>query len=464
MGRQRLRGRMAGLATAGALAMGLAFSAGTAGAQSLADTLVAAYSNSGLLEQNRALLRAADEDVAQAVALLRPIVSYAAEVGFSDNSAVPGAGDWASNFTLAASWLLYDFGQSRLRIDLQKEVVLATREQLLSVEQQVLLRAVAAYAGVLSNIALVDLAENNLRVLGEQLRADQDRFEVGEITRTDVSLTESRVAAARSQLAAARGALDLAREEYRAATGIQATNIQQPPAPPAIPATPEEALAIARQRQPQLRQAQRQVTVSELGIQLAEAALRPRLNLSARASLNDSFDQSSSIGVELSGPIYQGGALTSAIRQAQANRDAARGALINTQFIVDQNVRNSYVNLGVANARITAIDAQIEAARLTLEGAREEQSLGARTTLDVLIFEQDLLNAQTDRVTALTDRFLALFDILASSGLLTVQNLGLNVPIYDPSAYYNAVDNAPTTLVSPQGEQLDRVLRSLNRN
>jgi outer membrane protein len=445
-------------------ACALVLPAGAARAQTLADTLAAAYVNSGLLEQNRALLRASDEDVAQAVALLRPIVSYVAESGLSNNSSIRGDGQLASNLTIAVDWLLYDFGQSRLRIDLQQELVLATREQLLSVEQQVLLRAVEAYTAVLQSLALVDLAENNLRVLGEQLRADQDRFEVGEITRTDVSLTESRVAAARSQLEASRGQFDLAREEYRAATGIEATNLAPPPSPPAIPDTPAEALAIARQRQPQLRQAQRQVTAAEIGVQLAEASMRPSLGIRAQGAVNDDFDQTSGIGITLSGPIYQGGQIASAIRQAAAQRDAARGALINTQFLVDQAVANSYVNLNVASAQITAIEAQVEAARLTLEGAREEQALGARTTLDVLIFEQDLLNAQTDRVTAIADRFLAYYNILASSGLLTVQNLGLNVPIYDPSAYYNAVKNAPLTNVSPQGERLDRVLQSIGRN
>jgi outer membrane protein len=460
MGRQTYRHWMLAALAAGALAM----SAGSARAQTLADTLVAAYNNSGLLEQNRALVRAADEDVAQAVARLRPIINYAAEAGYAYNTAIPGGGNTASNFTLAATWLLYDFCQSQLRIDLQQEVVLATREQLLAIEQQVLLRAVAAYVSVLQASALVDLAENNLRVLGEQLRADTDRFEVGEITRTDVSLTESRVAAARSQLEAARGQFQLAREEYRSATGIDATNLAPPPGPPAIPATPDEALAIARQRQPQLRQAQRQVTVAEIGVQLAQASMRPSLNLSARASVDDDFEQSSSLGIQLSGPIYQGGQIASGIRQAQAQRDATRGALINTQFLVEQAVANSYVNLNVANAQITAIEAQVEASRLTLEGAREEQALGARTTLDVLIFEQDLLNAQTDRVTAIADRFTAYFQVLTSIGLLTVQNLGLNVPVYDPAAYYNAVRNAPTTYVSPQGEKLDRVLRSIGRN
>ncbi|MGI1663406.1 TolC family outer membrane protein [Palleronia sp. KMU-117] len=460
MGRQTYRQWILAAVAAGSLAV----AAGSVRAQTLADTLVAAYTNSGLLEQNRALVRAADEDVAQAVARLRPIINYVAEAGYAYSTAIPGGGNVASNFSLAATWLLYDFGQSQLRIDLQKEVVLATREQLLAIEQQVLLRAVAAYVSVLQAAALVDLAENNLRVLGEQLRADTDRFEVGEITRTDVSLTESRVAAALSQLEAARGQFELAREEYRSATGIDATNLAPPPGPPAIPATPDEALAIARQRQPQLRQAQRQVTVAEIGIQLAQASMRPSLNLSARASVDDDFEQSSSLGIQLSGPIYQGGQIASSIRRAQAQRDAARGALINTQFLTDQAVANSYVNLNVANAQITAIDAQVEASRLTLEGAREEQALGARTTLDVLIFEQDLLNAQTDRVTATADRFTAYFQVLTSIGLLTVQNLGLNVPIYDPAAYYNAVRNAPTTYVSPQGEKLDRVLRSIGRN
>jgi outer membrane protein len=455
----RLREKIAAATVALVMTVGVV----PATAQSLADTLVAAYTNSGLLDQNRAVLRAADENVASAIATLRPVIGYVASSTYRDPQLL-GTDRITNNAALTFSWLLTDFGRSRIAVDLQKELVLATREGLLNVEQQVLLRAVNAYAGVLSNIALVDLAENNVDVLGEQLRADSDRFEVGEVTRTDVSLTESRLAASRAQLAAARGAFERAREEYAAATGIQATNLQSPPTPPVIPSTPEQALAIARQRAPLLRQAQRQVTASEIGIELAEAALRPRLDLRAQALVNNDFDSSSSIGLELSGPIYQGGQISSAIRSARADRDAARGALIESQFLVEQTVANAYVNLNVANASIAAVDAQIQASALALEGAREEQQLGARTTLDVLIVEQDFLDARTDRVTALTDRFVAIFQILASAGLLTVENLGLNVPQYDPAAYYNAVRGAPTTIVSPQGEQLDRVLNSIGRN
>lgn len=465
--------RMTGLRPLRGVAAALVIAAGMAApikvnAQSLADTLVAAYNNSGLLEQNRALLRASDEDLAQTVASLRPVVSYVADARWVEPASFPGADSTASSLGLQLSWLISDFGRTQLAADAQREVILATREALRGVEQQVLFRAVNAYAGVLSSQALVELAQNNLNVLQEQLRASEDRFEVGEVTRTDVSLTEAQVAAARSQLAASRGTLDRAREEYRAATGLEISNLLQPPSPPSLPGSEADAQTLARQQAPALLQAQREVTVAELGVLVAEASLRPRLDLIGSTGVNDNFtndfDDSTSVRLQLSGPIYQGGALTSGIRQAQARRDAARGALIDTQFRVTQAVANAYVNLDVANARIAATNAQVEASRLALEGAREEQQLGARTTLDVLILEQDFLDAETDRVTALTDRFVANFDILQAIGQLTVENLGLNVPTYDPSAYFNAVRGAPTTLVSPQGEQLDQVLRSLVRD
>lgn len=464
--------RMTGFRPLGGVAAALTIVAGLAApiqaqAQSLADTLVAAYNNSGLLEQNRALLRASDEDLAQTVASLRPVVSYVADASWVDPLAFPGANNTSSSLGLQLSWLISDFGRTQLATDAQREVILATREALRNVEQQVLFRAVSAYAGVLSAQAVVQLSRNNVEVLEEQLRASQDRFEVGEVTRTDVSLTEAQLAAARAQLAAAQGTLDRAREEYRAATGIAADNLQQPPAAPATPATEDAGQALARQQAPALLQAQREVTVAELGVLVAEASLRPRLDLIGSTGVDNGFtsdfDDSSSVRLQLSGPIYQGGGLTSGIRQAQARRDAARGALINTQFAVTQAVANSYVNRDVADATIAATNAQVEASRLALEGAREEQQLGARTTLDVLILEQDFLDAETDRVTALTDRFVANFDILQAVGGLTVENLGLNVPTYDPAAYFNAVRGAPNTLVSPQGEQLDQVLRSLMR-
>ena len=184
-------------------------------AETLADALVGAYTHSGLLEQNRALLRAADEDVALAASLLRPIVSWSA--GFEGNSstsrlAVPGSAILNANqnnfdLRLTAEILLYDGGSSKLAVESAKETVLATRYGLLSIEQNVFLRAVSAFFGVISAVEFVDIAQNSQSLLTEELRAAQDRFEVGEVTRTDVAQAESRLAAARSTLARSRGNL-----------------------------------------------------------------------------------------------------------------------------------------------------------------------------------------------------------------------------------------------------------------
>lgn len=161
-------------------------------AETLADTLATAYRNSGLLEQNRALLRAADEDVAVTVSRLRPILNWSADVTRTFGRTRGANGRVSVDSTdasigLTAQLLLYDFGRTGLQIEAAKETVLATRETLRSIEQQVLLRAVVAFMNVRRNSEFVSLRQNNLRLLEQELRAAQDRFEVGEVTRTDVA-------------------------------------------------------------------------------------------------------------------------------------------------------------------------------------------------------------------------------------------------------------------------------------
>jgi outer membrane protein len=165
----------------------------------------------------------------------------------------------------------------------------------------------------------------------------------------------------------------------------------------------------------------------------------------------------------LSGRIYQGGAISSQLRQAQARRDQARSQLYTAGLQVDQQVGNAYANLAVAIASIDASRQQVSAAELALRGTREELQLGARTTLDVLDQEQEVLDARTNLVSAEVDRIVAAYQVLDSIGLMTAENLRLNVPIYDPAAYYNAVSNAPRGQVSKQGQALDRVLRSIGK-
>ncbi|MEM7752210.1 MAG: TolC family outer membrane protein [Pseudomonadota bacterium] len=444
---------------AGAIAA-LMLSGAPVWAETLSDALAQAYRNSGLIEQNRAVLRAADEDVAQAVALLRPVLNYAAGITYAD----PSIGDNLSgSVALNADMLLYDFGRSAIGVDAAKETVLATRATLMDVENSVLLNAVNAYLGVQRSEAFVELRENNVRLLTQQLRATRDRFEVGEVTRTDVSLAEARLAAARSGLAAEQGGLALAQEQFRVAVGVYPGRLATPPRTPAIPATEDAARSIARQENPVIKQVQHQVAAAELNVEVAKRGLLPRLSGSASVGFDDDGDDSSSIGITLSGPIYQGGALTSSVRRAQAFRDQTRAQLYTSGLQVDQEVGNAYANLAVAVASIDASTRQVEASNLALEGVREEFQLGARTTLDVLDQEQELLDAQTNLVSATVDRQIAVYQVLDAMGRLSAQRLGLNVPIYDPAAYYNAVKDAPTVNVSPEGKRLDRVLRSIGK-
>ncbi len=429
-------------------------------AQSLSDALVTTYKNSGLIEQNRAVLRAADEDVAQAVAELRPVLNWSASLNYQDPSQ---RDDVTGVLGLSADMLLYDFGRSQLGIDAAKETVLATRETLVDAENTTLFNAVRTYVGVQRAQAFVELRENNVRLLTEQLRATRDRFEVGEVTRTDISLAEARLAAARSGLAAEQGGLAQAREAYRAVVGEYPGGLAPRPAPPAIPGSKAEAIAVARERNPSLKRIQHQVKAAELLLQSASMARRPTLNATGSLSVDDDGNDSRSLGLSLSGPIYQGGAISSRTRQARARRDEARALLYSTGLQVDQEIGNAYANLAVAIASVDAFDRQVRASELALRGVREEFQLGARTTLDVLDQEQEVLDARTNRVAAQSDRYVAIYEVLNAVGLLTAEHLGLNVPIYDPAGYYNAVQNAPLRTPSKQGAALDRVMRSLGK-
>ncbi len=444
-----------------AAAIGLA--PGIVWAQSLADTMIRAYSHSGLLRQNQALLRAADEDVAQAVAALRPVVSYLARSTYN-NPVGPMSNRLSASVTLQAEMLLFDFGNSQLAVDAAKETVLSTRESLVSVEQAILLRAVAAHFNVRRNAAFVQLQDNNVQLLDQQLRATRDRFEVGEVTRTDVSIAEARAAAARAGAAAAQGNLATAREEYRAAVGQYPGSLAPPPAPPKIPASVGEARAVALARNPTLKAAQRDVKVAEINIERGEKNFRPSLRGSASVSIDEDGDDSQSLSLTLSGPIYQGGQLASVLRRFHALAQSARANLHETRHSVEQDVGDAWSGLTVARSSVMASEENVRASRVALRGAQEELSVGQRTTLDVLDLEQELLQAETDRISAIIDRDLAVYQLLETMGLLTAAHLRLGVPTYDPEAYFNAVKDAPTVTVSPQGERLDRVMRALGKN
>ncbi|MBK0328671.1 TolC family outer membrane protein [Rhodobacteraceae bacterium F11138] len=465
----------AGAKIAAAVSVVVAGTLGTASAaraENLADAMIGAYNTSGLLEQNRAVLRAADEDVAAAVSTLRPVVDFvaravAANTRLRPNSVLSEIVQSRITAGLEASLLLYDGGARQLGVLAAKELVLATRQSLVSFEQQVLLRAVAAFMDVILQTENVSLRENNVRVLGEELRASQDRFEVGEVTRTDVALAESRLAAARSNLASARGALVSAKAEYENVVGRQPGKLTPPSGLPQRPASIDAAQAVAVNIHPDILSAQRQVAALELRIQQATKSLGPSIDARVTAGIiedyngdNDGYD--SSVSLNLRQPIYRGGALQSSIRSAMANRDAARGNLLTVQRDTLQGVNNAFVRLEVARANLAATAERVRAARVAFDGIREEATLGARTTLDVLTAEQELLDALTAQISARSEEAIASYQLLSSQGLLTAERLGLAVQIYDPTIYYNLAKDAPATR-SKQSRDLDRVLEALGK-
>lgn len=434
-------------------------------AQSLADTLIAAYRNSNLLEQNRAVLRAADEDVAIAVAQMRPVLNFLAEAQQRLAFESTGQDSLTLGFGLQAELMIIDFGRGKLAQAAAEAQVLATRQALVGVEQQVLLSAISAYLDVRTATESVALRQTNQRVIAQELDAARERFELGEVTRTDVSLAEARLAGARSTLVAAEGDLFAAREAYKFATGSFPGQLPAPPPLPRTAANLQTAQDIARRSHPSVLQVQYEVTAAERNAERVFAQRHGSVTGTATIGtqlgglLGDTT--TGTAGVRYARPIYQGGQLNALARQANARRDAVRSGLHQTVAQVLQNVSVAWSNVEVSRARIAASQEQVRAAETAFEGTREEARLGARTTLDVLNAENDLLDARTQLLQAQAALQLTTYNLLATMGLLTVDHLGLGIPTYDPEAYFNAVRNAPIS--SPQGEALDRVLQAIGR-
>jgi outer membrane protein len=337
--------------------------------------------------------------------------------------------------------------------------VLATREALRSVEQNVLLDAVTAYVGVQVKSQIVSLRQSNVRLVTQELRAAQDRFDVGEITRTDVSIADARLAAARAGLSTAEGDLMIARESFKAATGAYPRALKALPRAPKLPKSVDAARAIALKSHPAIAQAQHGVKVAELNMAFAKANFMPTLGATARASITDRDVQSQSFGLSLTQEIYSGGLKASNLRAAIAGRDGARASLAQTGVDVAQRVGNAWANLEMTNALVQSSDRQIRSSQTAFDGVREEANLGARTTLDVLNAEQELLDARVTRIQAEANRYLGVYTLLSAMGLLTVEHLNLGIPTYDAAGYYNAVKNAPVH--SAQGKKLDQILKKI---
>lgn len=457
---------------AGLMAMQVA----PAAAESFGDALASAYKNSDLLAQNQAVLRAADEDVAVAVAALRPVISWLNQATWSNGESVSlfGGKSWSNSLSdtiqISASMTLYDWGRGQVGVEVAKQTVLATEEALKNVEQQVLLNAAQAYVNVTLQQEMVAMQQSNVRLITEDLRATQDRFDVGEVTKTDVSQAQAQLAAAKAQLAASEGALALARESYKAAVGHYPGNLAPLPRAPHLPKSLNDAQAIAAKTNPSILSAQYQVKAADLRVELTKLQMQPTVTGSAAigetvtgsgASL-DTFLNSQKLSLTLNQTIYAGGQLSALYRKSMDAQDSARSGLELTAVQVAQSVGNAWANLGVAAASISAGDQQINAAQAALDGVRQEAAVGSRTTLDVLNAEQALLSAKAARLQAVANLYNGQYSLLANMGLMTASYLNLGIPTYDPKLYYDAVKNAPAT--STQGAKLDKIMKLMGRD
>ena len=427
----------------------------------LTGAMVSAYNTSGLLEQNRAVLRAADEDVATAASQLAPVVSWASSVSHSDSGS--SSYDTSASASLSASYTLYDGGKSNLGLEAAKFSVLATRSKLVSIEQNVLFEAVTAYLGVSRETENVSLRENNLSVISEELRAANDRFEVGEITKTDVALEEARLAASNSALAVAMGSYEKAKAGYISSIGEKPNSLEYPTFVPEVPNSLESAIAIALTEHPSIDELKNLIKVSEINSKIADLSTGFTISLGSSLSLDEEGETDGSLSVTASGPIFSGGKLYSSSRKKIALKEQVLAKLYSSKISIEQNVTNAFSQVQVAEAAKLAAEEQIRATEVALKGVKEEAILGARTTLDVLNAEKDLLDARMQLISAKVDENLSMYRLLLQVGRLTADHLSLPVRQYDVKKYYELVKNSPASKTK-SGRELDNILKSLAKD
>jgi len=328
-------------------------------------------------------------------------------------------------------------------------------------EQNTLLNAATAYMNLLQTAAILELQRSNVNVLEVTLRQTRDRFTAGEVTRTDVAQAESRLAAGRSQLSQAESNYVTAQAQYLQVVGV--------PPPPRLaaaapvdrlsPRTLDGAIARGRTEHPLITTAMYNVDIALQQVKIAEGALTPTVaavgnlqkNFGSVQSLQVLEQFQASVAAQLTVPIYQGGAEYSAIRQAKETLGQRRLDLDTSRDQVQSQVTQAWGQLEAAKAQINATQAQVTAAEVALNGVREEARVGQRTTLDVLNAQQDLVNARVALVTAQRDRVVASYTVLAATGALSPQVLGLRIEVYDPVPHYHQVRDAWGGVRIPDG-------------
>lgn len=437
----------------GACALALALTPGVATAQNLSDALIAAYLNNPTLLAARAGLRATDETVPQAIANWRPEITVTGDYGgrrvtnsTSSNSSDINQVRHPRSAVLAISQPLFRGGRTLAATSKAENDVLAERARLMNTEQTVMLQAITAFINVYRDIAVLRLNTNNEQVLKRQLEATRDRFQVGEITRTDVHQAEARLAKAVADRIQSEGDLEVSRANYENVVGEMAPKqLNAPALPVGMPDSRDEASKLAATKNPAVIGAEfdKRSAIDNadtvMGELLPTITLDGEISRTEQASSESGHSSVQSLTLNLSVPIYQQGAVYSRLR-------AARQTTAQRTRTIDQQRRNAvesaaqaWESLLTARARVKAFRTQIDASVVALEGVQREAAVGSRTVLDVLDAEQELLDSRVSHVRAQRDELVASYQLLSAVGKLTARDLGLGVTLYDPREHYNEV-------------------------
>src|SRR4051812_9504132 len=442
----------------------------------LADTieaaLVRAYQTNPQLNSQRAQVRVTDENVPQALSGYRPKVAVTASAGVQYSDSISTAGGDANRLVrthlfgtnaprsagLTASQTLFNGQQTANKVRSAESQVSAAREALRVLEQTVLLSGATIYMDFLRDSANVEVQRSNVRVLEQTLKQTKDRFNVGEVTRTDVAQSEAQLAAGKTQLLTAESTLTTTRANFRRIIGSEPVALAPgSPVDRFLPATLTAAVELALIENPNVTSAMFGIDVSYLNVKVAEGALFPTVTL--QASATQSYESTMTLQRSFAGalttqvtmPIYQGGSEYSLIRQSKETLAQQRLVLEQTRDTARANVVQAWGQLEAGKAQVISAQAQVAASEIALNGVREEAKAGQRTTLDVLNAQQALVNARVALITAQHDRVVASYSVLQTVGRLSPQVLNLPTTTYDPTVHYQQIRDSWAGVRTPDG-------------
>jgi outer membrane protein len=421
-------------------------------AQTLTEALSYAYNNNPQLLAQRALLRATDEQVPQALSGWRPTVNFTGQAGEERAGVATGGPTAFSSFTtrqldLRITQPVFNGGRTEAQTKQAVNTVESTRAQTLAVETTVFQTVVQAFFDTYRDQALVEVNRNNEAVLKKQLDATRERFRVGEVTRTDVAQAESSLAQATANRIAAEGQLETSRANFVRAVGHPPGRLVLPSGRPALPGSRDEALALAATNNPNVISANFAEAAARDNVDAVRGQLLPQISIitdlnrsfAPSVSLRATRQDTASVVAQMTMPLYEGGAIYSQTRAAEQTVGQRRSQVDDARRQAVQLATQSWETLMAARAAVASFGAAVKAAQIALSGTQQEALVGSRTVLDVLISEQQLFTTQSQLVGAQHDAAVAEFNLTAAIGRLIAPELKLPVQLYDMEQHYKAV-------------------------